>query len=671
MLKTSCFIASTRYRLTNVVRFALCAALALKTAEAIAGTPDWLKQVAQAPLPTYSGDMDAVVLLDETITNVSSTGEVHTTYRKAYKIIRPKGRTRGVVHVYFDSETRITYLRAWSITAGSEEYEVKEGDAVETTLFSEGLYEDTRYKLLHIPAAQPGSVIGYEYQQKKRPSVLQALWMFQDEIPVRRARFVLELPPSWTYVPCWRNHTALTPQHSGENQWIWELADVDPIRIESQMPNWRAVAGELGISFAPKDPAAPGRTSPTWAQIGQSYAGLTSGRRDVTPEIRDKTRELVAGVADPLEKIRRTASYVQHDVRYVGIEIGIGGYQPHSAAEVFSNRYGDCKDKVTLLSAMLREAGIDSYYVLINNERDFLSVDFPSLLNFNHAILAIRLPQQINAENVLATLPHKKLGQLLFFDPTDPSTPLGYLPSSLQANYGLLVTEGEAELMKLPLLPPSVNRLIRVAKLNLDASGKLTGTVDETRTGPAATSLREELLAVPKIQRQKVFQSLVNHLLDGAVLTRASITDLDDFSSPLSISYELMATGYAQLSGNLFLFRPCALGQKGDDFLEGKPREQPVLFAHTSYENDTFEVSYPAELNVDELPRAVRYEYPFATYKSDLRTDGHALHYTRMYELRAIQVPAEQLESLKQLFRQIGDDERAYAILTSSPSGVR
>ena len=240
-------------------------------------------------------------------------------------------------------------------------------------------------------------------------------------------------------------------------------------------------------------------------------------------------------------------------------------------------------------------------------------------------------------------------------------------PSSLQANYGLLVTEGEAELVKLPLLPPSVNRLIRVAKLNLDASGKLTGTVDETRTGPAATSLREELLAVPKIQRQKVFQSLLNHLLDGAVLTRASITDLDDFSSPLSISYELLATGYAQLSGTLFLFRPCALGQKGNDFLEGKPREQPVLFAHTSYENDTFEVSYPAELNVDELPRAVRYEYPFATYKSDLHIDGHALHYTRMYELRAIQVQAEQLESLKQLFREIDDDERAYAVLTSSP----
>jgi hypothetical protein len=62
------------------------------------------------------------------------------------------------------------------------------------------------------------------------------------------------------------------------------------------------------------------------------------------------------------------------------------------------------------------------------------------------------------------------------------------------------------------LSPSSVNRVTRIAKLNLDSSGNLTGRVEETRTGPAATSLREELLAVPKIQRQKVFQNLLSRL---------------------------------------------------------------------------------------------------------------------------------------------------------------
>ena len=96
--------------------------------------------------------------------------------------------------MYFDSQTEITSLKGWALTAAGEEYEVKKGDAV-TAGYSEELYSDTRYQVLQIPAAQPGNVVGYEYQQLERPFVLQAQWPFQDEVPVRHARFVLELPP--------------------------------------------------------------------------------------------------------------------------------------------------------------------------------------------------------------------------------------------------------------------------------------------------------------------------------------------------------------------------------------------------------------------------------------------------------------------------------------------
>src|SRR5215831_3086396 len=160
--------------------------VAFASSAAFAGTPDWLKHAAQVQLPAYADDVDAVVLLDETTTNVSQSGEVHTVHRKALRILRPDGRNRGTVHVYFDNDTRLTYLKAWSINAAGAEFEVKEGEAVETAAFSEALYGDTRYKSLRIPAAEKGSVIGYEYQQRERQSVQQKLWMFQDEIPVKR-----------------------------------------------------------------------------------------------------------------------------------------------------------------------------------------------------------------------------------------------------------------------------------------------------------------------------------------------------------------------------------------------------------------------------------------------------------------------------------------------------
>lgn len=669
MQKTSYFINWKERRLViSPLQLTLAAALVLTSPVASAGTPDWLKRAAEAPLPRYPDDTDAVMLLAETFTTVSPSGEIRTTHRKAYKILRPEGRSFGTVSVYFDSETQLTFLKGWSIASQSEEYEVKESSAVETSAFSESLYADTRFKVLQIPASRPGSVIGYEYQQRQRPLVSQTVWSFQDQIPVRRARFVLELPSTWKFMAYWRNHTAASPQQTGETRWTWELADIEPINPEPMMPAWRSVAGQLGISFSPRSPGGSESKQDSWAQIGRWYADLASGRLAITPTIRDKTHELISGTDDAMEKIRRLASYVQHSIRYVAIEIGIGGFQPHAAQEVLASGYGDCKDKATLLSAMLHEAGIDSYFVLINDDRDYLWPEFPSPLSFNHLILAIRVPQQVNRQGLLALISQAKLGPLLVFDPTDSSTPLGYLPFSLQLNDGFLVTGEGGEIVKLPLLPPMTNRLLRVATLTLDKAGNLQGTVHEVRSGFPAEHLRQRLLNLPKAQRQKVFQDLLTDLLDGAVLTRAGLAGLEDFGGTLSIEYDLTAIAYAQRAGELFLFRSCALGHKSSDLLEGTARKQAVEFPDIALESDVFDISFPAEYVIDELPQPVRYEYPFATYKSELRAAEHTLHYGRTFERKALRVPVERLADLKTLYRQIADDEHAYAILKSSQS---
>jgi len=141
---------------------------------------------------------------------------------------------------------------------------VREGEAIETAAFSEGLYGDTRYKVLQIPAAQPGNVIGYEYQQKQRPFILQTAWSFQDEIPVRQARFTLELPSTWKYTVYWRNHAPVSPQQRGENRWLWEIANIDAVSSEPASSNCATSAAfRMPSSFVPECRAlAPASASP-------------------------------------------------------------------------------------------------------------------------------------------------------------------------------------------------------------------------------------------------------------------------------------------------------------------------------------------------------------------------------------------------------------------------
>lgn len=642
------------------------------TPPAAAKAPEWLRAAARASLPDYPEDTEAVMLLDEQITTVGENGEIRTTYRRACKILRPEGRTYGDVVVFFDNETRLTYLKGWSLPPGEKEYEVKEKDAIESSLYSGALYADKRRKRLRIPAANPGTVVGYEYKQKGRPFILQDSWWFADVIPVRRARYVLELPAGWEFEAYWLHYPEQEPQAAGANRWVWELEDIPAVEVELAMPHWRAVAGRLIVSFYPTRTGLQGKSHASWREVGRWYAELARAKRRATPEIREKVTQLTAGKELLLDKIKALAAFVQREVRYVAIEIGIGGYQPHAAQEVFANRYGDCKDKATLLSTMLQEIGVESHYVLVHTRRGVVAPEVPSALSFNHAILVLRLPAEVSTNDLYALEEDERWGRLLFFDPTDALTPLGYLPPSLQANYGLLVDEAGGELRELPLLPPSTNRLLRQAKLVLSAAGNLSGTVHEIRWGAPAVSRRSALLEAAASERRKVLENFLVRFLGGFTLLDSEVEALEEYDRNLVLTYGFVADKYAKRVGNLLLVRPRVLGRKGTDLLELEERKYPMEFSTTSLQTDLVEIRLPGGYRVDELPPPVNLANDFAEYRSqvevevEVEVEGNVLRYRRDFLIKKVEVPSERLEEMKEFYRQIAADERSQAVLKRS-----
>src|SRR5260370_8256018 len=216
--------------------------------------------------------------------------------------------------------------------------------------------------------------------------------------------------------------------------------------------------------------------------MGNGEAGLEQGRRDASPEIRQKVAALTANSATPLAKMQTLEKFVQGDIRYVAIEIGIGGWQPAPAPEIFTHRYGDCKDKATLLSSMLHEIGVESFYISINTVRGGAAPDRPPMIGwFNHEILAVQLPGEVKDKSIVAVIEHPSLGRLLIFDPTDEYTPFGQLRGKLQATHALLATPNCAQLVKLHTLPGAMNGVQRDAKLVLSSRGSLIGEIVESR----------------------------------------------------------------------------------------------------------------------------------------------------------------------------------------------
>lgn len=636
------------------------------TPQAIAGgAPPWMQALVNAPVPDHDEKTDAVRLYYEKILTVQPDGKIKTLEREAYKILRPDGGSYGIVRAPFDSETKITYLKAWCIPAAGKDYQVKESAAIETALYGvdgSELISDVRTKFLQIPEAVPGSIVGYEFERQNRPYILQDEWDFQSGTPTREAHFTLQLPPAWEYKAVWLNHPEVQPVNAG-NQWTWVLNDVKAIKQEDQMPPWDGVAGQMIVSLFPSGGVKKGFQS--WSDVGRWYTDLTNGRRDASPEIKQKVAALTASAPTPLAKMQALAAFVQSDIRYVAIELGIGGYQPHPAADVFSNRYGDCKDKTTLLSSMLRESGIDSYYVIINLERDAVTTATPPSSEFNHAILAVHLPAGLTDPSLIAVMQHPKLGKILFFDPTDHLTPFGQLSGTLQANYGLLVTPDGGELVELPQLPPASSGITRSAKLTLDDKGNLQGEVKELRIGYQAALQRWALRSADKDDdRIKPIEALLSHSLATFQISRATATGLHETAVPFEYDYSFVSANYAKHAGDLLLVRPRVIGSKASPILETtEPRLYPIEFEGPEQDTDFFEITIPQGYDVDDLPPPVNADYDFASYRSKTEKDGAILRYTRVFEIKQLTVPVNRMGDLKKFYRIITSDERNSAVL--------
>jgi hypothetical protein len=653
----------------RVARFAavVVCLLWLPAGSRAADAPQWMHALVNAPLPPHDEKTDAILLYSEEILNVQSNGKIKSIDRRAYKILRPGGREHGTIYASYDSETRITTMHGWCIPAQGKDFEVKDKDVLETALFgvSNGeLWTDLKTKVLKIPAAEPGNIVGYEIEHEDRPYILQDVWDFQHEDPVRESRYTLQLPAGWEYKATFLNYPEIKAASAGSNQWQWVVNNVEGIRPENEMPPWTAVAASMVVSFFPP---GGGQTKgfDNWNDMALWQAGLVRGRRESSPEIKQKVADLTASEKSPAAKMAVLGKFVQDDVRYVEIKLGIGGWQPHAANEIFTHHFGDCKDKATLMSTMLKEIGIESYYVVVNTERGTVNEKTPATRWFNHMILAIKLPEGTKDSSLTAVLQHKTLGQLLIFDPTDDLTPFGYLRGDLQANYALLVTDSGGELIELPRLAAAMNGTRRTAKLTLTPTGTLTGDVTEVRLGDRAAYQRYALRsAATDKDKIKPIESMLAESLSNYRITQATVSNLQHKDQPFGYNYSLVVENYAKTAGNLLLMRPRVLGSKSSALLETKePRKFPVEFTGPSLDSDIFEITLPAGYEVSDLPPPVDVDYEFASYHSKTEASGNTLKYTRRLEVKELTVPMAQMETLKKFYRIVASDERNTAVL--------
>jgi hypothetical protein len=332
--------------------------------------PAWLQQAAAARAPAYDKEVPAVVLQKEQAVTLGNDGKITTLTTYAVRILTREGREfASAVELYLTNAGKVRDINAWLIRPNGEVKKYGKDQVIDRISNTEDIYDEYRLKIIDATDdADAGMVFGYQSTSEEVPLFSQDIWRFQNHLPTLVSRYSLSLPKGWRATSVTFNHASVEPVVTGSN-YSWELRNLPPIASEDASPRINNLVPRLAINFFPVEGAATtsARNFDSWVEVSRWAAALHDPQSIPDEAISAKVHQLTAPAKTELDRIRAIARFVQN-LQYISIDIGVGrgnGYRPHAASQVYAKLYGDCKDKATLMRAMLKIIDITSYPVVI------------------------------------------------------------------------------------------------------------------------------------------------------------------------------------------------------------------------------------------------------------------------------------------------------------------
>ena len=365
------------------------------------------------------------------------------------------------------------------------------------------------------------------------------------------------------------------------------------------------------IDFAPNFSAS---TFKSYAEVGQAYQVRAKEKAKVTPAIQTLANELIqkAKAKTTLEKVKLMHHWVAQNIRYLGIYVGAGGYVPHDAQSILDNRYGDCKDHVVLLEALLAAAGIDSSPALINSGAAFLLPQLPTPGIFDHVITYV---PSLN----------------VFLDSTSRFAPLGTLPNG-DLDKPVVITATGA-ISRTPMTHPSKDRTEARIQMKLTRDGSIEGKSQAKMFGVFEVASRGAQFSY----QNKNQADIVNRLLSRFQETgwgEIENTEPTNFDKAWQVNASFELDPVVNVPGPSAMAIPVGLAPGRMKYLADvvlpKERRFPTYCASTQHQ-EWIELAFPKDMKVTRVPKGVSFASGALKYQSTYELTGQVLKIKRTY----------------------------------------
>lgn len=498
-------------------------------------------------------------------------------------------------------------------------------------------YSDLKQRQIPVRGLQPGDTLEWQATsvrtKAEAPGQFWGSESFAQDVVVLSQTIELHVPKN-IYVNVWSPKNKPTETVEGEERvFRWASSQKKPtVGKEADAENERkkkeiwTAEQELDAKEG-KLPAVAWSTFKSWEAVGAWYQGLESDRIVPDPAIKAKVAELTTGKTTEEEKVRAVYGYVATQIRYIGVAFGIGRYQPHHAAEVLENQYGDCKDKHMLLAAMLSVLGLHPDAVLIGAGVRFNEA-VPSPGSFNHLITAVPVE-----------------GKQVWLDTTAEVAPYRALLYGIRDKKALVIPDaGVAKIETTPAaLPfPSFQKLDAVG--TLDKEGTSNSHLAWAIRGDEEIVLRAAFRQTSPGQYDQMVQQISKGIGYQGTTSHAEVSRIEDTSAPMTFSYDYKREKAGDWDNRKIIPQLAPVDLPQID--EKEPPVQAIALGVPRVETSTSAMKLPEGWGV-ELPEAVHAKSAYVTYDETYRFDKGTVYAERRIEVLKEKVPATEWKTYK------------------------
>lgn len=507
------------------------------------------------------------------------------------------------------------------------------------------MYSDIHEKHVTVKGLGVGDTLEYVVRYRAtKPEVAGHFWFeysFEKDAVAKDEQLQIDIPQDKfvkVVTPDLQPHVT---EEAGRRIYTWKTSNLQ--RKEKgprQMPRREGPQPSVQIT-----------TFRSWEQVGQWYVDLQRPQLELTPQIRAKAAEITKGLASDDEKIKALYRYVATRFHYISLSFGIGRYQPHPATDVLENEYGDCKDKHTLLAALLKAAGYDAWPVAINSNRK-INPELPSPGQFNHVITVV-----------------PRGDSLLWLDSTPEVAPFGLLMASIRDKQALVIpTDKPASLVKTPANPPFASSQTFVAEGKLGTDGTFVGHIQRRSRGDLELILRLAFRATSQSQWKELAQRLSYGANFAGEVSAVTATKPEDTDVPFDLSYDYTRKEYSDWKNRRITPPMPPFGIESGLPDEKKP-EEPYLLGAPG------EVVYRAKVELPAgytavAPKDLTLVQPYAEYHATYSVEKGVLTAARRFIIKQSEVPLSAWDDFKTFRRALTDDEDHFIDLSGGDKDV-